>query len=89
MSEVDNINAAALSTIAKFFPDGTDIEHATLGALHIDSFMLIQIMLALESAFGFEFEDAILEPGAFETLGQLALYVEKMVSNGSSPTPTA
>jgi acyl carrier protein len=85
----NEVNLIALSKIAGFFPDCNDIEQATLESLHVDSFMFIQIVLSLESTFGFEFEDAMFEPGAFQTFGQLAFYVEKRVSNGSSKKPTA
>ena len=74
-------DAAVLAELAKFFPECRDIEHATLESLHVDSFALIEIVLGLESTFGFEFEDEKLEPEAFRTVGQLAQYVEERVSS--------
>jgi len=80
------IYTAALSKIAEFFQDHDSIEHATLESLHADSFILIQIMLALETTFNIEFDDAMLELSAFQTIHDLASYVEEKISNGSSKT---
>jgi acyl carrier protein len=74
---------AVMSKIAEFFPECDDIESATFDSLHIDSFALIELILALESAFAFEFEDDMLNLDTFQTLGQLAHYVEKRISDGS------
>lgn len=85
----NSVYAVAVSRIANFFPDHDDIEHATLDSIHIDSFVLIQMMLDLESTFGIEFEDATFESGAFATIQEIALYVEKRVINGSGEKPLA
>ena len=73
-----------LSKIGEFFPECEDIEQATLESLHIDSFALIELILGLESTFDFEFEDELLDPEAFQTVGQLARYVEERISSNGS-----
>lgn len=77
-------SGAVLSKIAESLPECDDIEHATPASLHIDSFALIELVLALESAFDFEFEDEMLDPEAFQTMGQLAQYVAKRMSSDGS-----
>jgi acyl carrier protein len=77
-------DTAILSKIGESFPECDDIEHATFESLHVDSFALIELILELESTFDFEFEDQMLDPGAFQTVGQLARYVEERISSGKS-----
>ena len=69
-----------LSRIAEFYPDCSDIEYATLDSLHIDSFAMIEIILNIESEFDIEFEDEMLDPESFETMGHLAHYVAGRIS---------
>lgn len=77
-------STAILSKIGEFFSECDDVEHATLESLHVDSFALIELILELESTFDFEFEDEMLDPEAFQTMGQLARYVEeRILSDGS------
>jgi acyl carrier protein len=77
-------DAVILSTINEFFPECDNIEQATFESLHIDSFALIELILGLESTFDFEFEDEMLDPEAFQTMGQLARYVEERISADGS-----
>lgn len=79
----DRADIAVISKIAEFFPECDDVENATFDSLHIDSFALIELVLALESTFDLEFEDDMLNLDTFQTLGQLARYVEKRISDGS------
>jgi acyl carrier protein len=73
--------------IGEFFPECADIERATPESLHIDSFVLIELLLGLESAFDFEFEDEMLDPETFQTMRQ-ARYVEKRFREGEITNKT-
>ena len=48
----------------------------------IDSMMFVSLVVALESEFGFDFDDDHLVVSAFSTVGSLAAYItEKMAIN--------
>lgn len=66
--------------------EGLELKMDTLlkDELGLDSLRLVQIMVAIEEKYEFEFEPEDLDPRAFERIADLVILTEKTIEKGGA-----